>query len=244
MAAAAGIGNRSRPGLIRRATYIAALVLAGTLVSCSSQEASCGGDSSGLMGSDSSHIVILLDDSQSMENLVYEVVSSFNNLLSKLPQNATLSLYGFGNTNGVKVIVDREIVSSVRPLRVSDYEPTGQTPLYDAINFSLNRNMSISANQSEKFTFFIISDGGENASVSFELAQTRSRIQKATDSGITIRFVALGEDATLEATNLGLDASDTESFRPDGGGVTDAFENIGGSLNQHSSNEVCKRFMP
>ncbi|MEY4080332.1 MAG: hypothetical protein RL430_762 [Actinomycetota bacterium] len=244
MAETASIGNLGSPSLTRRAIYVVALVLASALVSCSSQGASCGGDSSGLMGSDSSHIVILLDDSQSMENLVHEVVSSFNNLLSKLPQNATLSLYGFGNANGVKVIIDREIVSSVKPLKISDYEPTGQTPLYDAINFSLNRNMSISGNQSEKFTFFIISDGGENASVSFELAQTRSRIQKATDSGITIRFVALGEDATLEATNLGLDTSDTESFRPDSGGVNDAFENIGGSLNQQTGNEVCNRFMP
>jgi hypothetical protein len=57
-------------------------------------------------------VVILLDDSSSMEFLASEVVEGFNNLISDLPQSATVSLYGFGTGKTLRVIHERQSVSS------------------------------------------------------------------------------------------------------------------------------------
>ena len=59
-----------------------------------------------------------------------------------------------------------------------------------------------------------------------------------------IRFIALGEDAAMEATNLGIDISATESFNPDADGVGEAFDNIGGSFAQQTNGPKCDQLIP
>ena len=92
--------------------------------------------------------------------------------------------------------------------------------------------------------FIIISDGGENASVRYSLSETRSIIQNAISEGVIIRFIALGEDAALEAANLGVDISATESFNPNADGVSEAFDNIGGVFNQQNNGPKCDQLIP
>ena len=180
-----------------------------------------------------------------MDPLAQEVVTSFNKLLSDLPNSATLSLYGFGDGSGVRVIIDNESVPSVEPLELNRYAPNGQTPLYDAISFALTRNDSIITQANLKNSLFIIiSDGWENASVRYSLSETQSIVQNAISRGAIIRFIALGEDAAMEAANLGIDISATESFNPNADGVGEAFDNIGGSFNQQTSSPKCDQLIP
>ena len=215
------------------------------LSSCASSDAQCQNGDSVIAGSSPMHVTILLDDSSSMDPLAEEVVTSFNNLLSDLPESATLSLYGFGDESGIRVIIDNESVSSVEPLELYQYAPNGQTPLYDAISFALTRADSIITQANLKNSLFIIiSDGWENASVRYSLGETRSIVQEAISKGATIRFIALGEDAATEATNLGIDISATDSFNPNADGVGEAFDNIGGSFNQQSTAPKCAQLIP
>ena len=215
------------------------------LSSCASSNAQCQNGDSVITGGSAMHVTILLDDSSSMDPLAQEVVTSFNNLLSDLPGSATLSLYGFGDESGVRVIIDNETVSSVDPLELNQYAPNGQTPLYDAISFALTRNNSVITQANLKNSLFIIiSDGWENASVRYSLSETRSIVQDAISNGAIIRFIALGEDAATEAANLGIDTSATDFFNPNADGVGEAFDNIGGSLNQQTNVPKCDRLMP
>lgn len=191
------------------------------------------------------HVTILLDDSSSMEPLAQEVVTSFNHLLSELPKSATLDLYGFGDESGIRVIIDSKPASSVKSLDLYQYAPSGQTPLYDAISFTLTRTDSIITKANLKNSLFIIiSDGWENASVRYSLSETQSIVQNAISKGAIIRFIALGEGAAMEAANLGIDISATESFDPDADGVSEAFDNIGGSFNQQTSSSKCDQLIP
>ena len=191
------------------------------------------------------HVTILLDDSSSMYDLAQEVVTSFNNLLSDLPDSAILSLYGFGDESGIRVLIDNESVSSIEPLALYQYAPTGQTPLYDAISFALTRTDSITTQANLKNSpFIIISDGMENASVRYSLSETRSNVQDAISKCAIIRFIALGEDAVMEAANLGIDTSATDSFNPNADGVGDGLDNIGGSLNQQTNDRNCDQLFP
>lgn len=215
------------------------------LSSCGVSSAQCQNGDSVSAGGPSLNVTILLDDSSSMDALAQEVVSSFNNLLSNLPDSATLSLYGFGDESGIRVLIDNESVSSLAPLELYQYVPDGQTPLYDAISFALTRTDSIITQTNLKNSqFIIISDGGENASVRYSLSETRSIIQNAISEGVIIRFIALGEDAALEAANLGVDISATESFNPNADGVSEAFDNIGGVFNQQNNGPKCDQLIP
>lgn len=229
---------------LRKRFWVVASLAPIVLASCTYPNAQCQ-SGSGFASGDSPHVVILLDDSSSMDVLAEEVVQSFNNLLSRLPDSATLSLYGFGDASGVKVLIDNESVATLNPLETYEYIPDGQTPLYDAISFALERNnSSISQGNTKNFSFIIISDGGENASIRYSLGETRSIIQDATSNGINIRFIALGEYAAMEADNLGIDVANTETFDPNAGGVGEAFDNIGGSFNQQSNGQNCDQLFP
>ena len=215
------------------------------LSSCASSNAQCQNGDSVIAGGTPVHVTILLDDSSSMEPLAQEVVTSFNNLLSDLPDSATLSLYGFGDESGIRVLIDSKPASSVKSLELYQYAPSGQTPLYDAISFTLTRTNSIITKANLKNSLFIIiSDGWENASVRYSLSETQSIVQNAISEGAIIRFIALGEDAAMEAANLGIDVSATESFDPDSDGVSEAFDNIGGSFNQQTSTPKCDQLIP
>jgi hypothetical protein len=215
------------------------------LSSCGVSNAQCQNGDSVIAGGSPMHVTILLDDSSSMYDLAQEVVTSFNNLLSDLPDSATLSLYGFGDESGIRVIIDNETVSSIEPLELNQYAHIGQTPLYDAISFALTRNDSIITQANLKNSLFIIiSDGWENSSVRYSLSETRSIVQDAISRGATIRFTALGEDAAVEAANLGIDTSATDYFNPNADGVSEAFDNIGGSLNQQNSAPKCAQLVP
>jgi hypothetical protein len=222
-----------------------AVLLPIVLSSCTSSNAQCQNGDSVIAGGTPVHVTILLDDSSSMEPLAQEVVTSFNNLLSELPKSATLSLYGFGDESGIRVLIENKSVTSVEPLELFQYAPNGQTPLYDAISFTLTRTNSIITKANfENSRVIIISDGLENASVRYSLSETQSIVQNAISEGAIIRFIALGEDAAMEAANLGIDISATESFDPDADGVSEAFDNIGGSFNQQTSSPKCDQLIP
>ena len=153
--------------------------------------------------------------------------------------------YGFGDESGIRVLIENKSVSSVEPLDLFQYAPNGQTPLYDAISFTLSRTNSIITKANLKNSLFIIiSDGWENASVRYSLSETQTIVQNAISEGAIIRFIALGEDAAMEAANLGIDISATESFDPDADGVSEAFDNIGGSFNQQTSTPKCDQLIP
>ncbi len=215
------------------------------LGACTSSNAQCANGRSLAGSNDSLHVQILLDDSSSMDELTAEVIDSFNELISTLPKTAIISLYGFGDQDGLDVIIENEPVSSVEPLDNLKYVPDGLTPLYDSISFALTRNeLQSPTEQSGQDHVFIISDGGENDSVLYDLNQTRKYIRSAISRGTQIHFIALGEDAYAEAINLGIEVSQATNFTPDEDGVNDAFNNIGSSFNQQSSGAKCNRFLP
>jgi hypothetical protein len=229
----------------RKLSFVLPVVAAFLISSCSSSSASCD-DSSGLTEfGESPHVVILLDDSSSMEFLASEVVEGFNNLISDLPQSATVSLYGFGTGKTLRVIHERQSVSSFPILTLQTYVPDGQTPLYDSVSNVLARFESESAIQRMKpMTFIIISDGGENFSISYSLNQTREKINDAQSQGTKILFFALGTEAAVEAMNLGIPATNTREFNPDSNGVEEVFDNIGGGFGQGDDSSECERFIP
>jgi len=151
-----------------------------------------------------------------MEFLVYDVLGGFNTLVSKLPVDSHVSLFGFGSINDA---VSQAIIS------------------VDQITVSQSAS-------GEQILFIIISDGLENSSTRYSLSDTRERIQDKLNDGWDIRFFGLGTDAASEASNLGIPLTDGSNFSPDQSGVQDVFDNIAGSFTQSKPVKQCKRIAP
>ena len=188
--------------------------------------------------------MILLDQSSSMTSVVSTVVDGFNDLVGAMPDSSYISLFGFESDNGLRIIFDYEKASSLRSLTVGDYALGSSTPLYDAISGALLHINGDVTTAPEGTTFVIISDGLENASTRYSRSETASYVRQAIDSGVTVRFFALGSDAAQEAQNLGIPTVNQATFTPDQSGVQDAFDSIGGSFNQSSNASVCQKFVP
>jgi len=232
------------------ANVVSAFALIILMASCSSQSCQSSRGSGAVQQNgnpQSTHVVLLLDKSASMEFLVYDVLGGFNTLVSKLPVDSHVSLFGFESINGLETIFSYEPVNSLRQLTISDYQLGDGTPLYDAVSQAIISVDQITVSQSasgEQILFIIISDGLENSSTRYSLSDTRERIQDKLNDGWDIRFFGLGTDAASEASNLGIPLTDGTNFSPDQNGVQDVFDNIAGSFTQSKPVKQCQRITP
>ena|GEM_PF-2393932 len=221
------------------------------LASCSSQN--CPNGSAGLIPreqitpSSSQHFVILLDRTLSMTPLSSDVVSSFNTLLTSLPSSDLLTLIQFDSYRGVEFTIRYKLIDNVEPLTDNEYQPDGDTPLYDAIAQAItdisgmNNSLPTSVTSSQKIRFAIISDGVENSSVRYSLEETSRLLAEKIKAGWDIKFFGIGPDAASEAFRLGIPSSSVESFDPSSGGVENVFKDIGSGLAGGSSGSAgCK----
>lgn len=219
------------------------LILLLVLSSCGSTK--CQKESVADGSTNSQHVVILLDKSASMEDLIDDVVAGFNGLVDQLPNSSFVTLFGFESIYGLDNIFDHLPAPAVRELTESDYNLGDGTPLYDAISGAIKQlEVEAMTRTEEKIIFVIISDGLENASIRYSLGETRSAITEKISGGWDIRFYGLGPDAASEAENLGISVADGASFAPNQDGVNEVFDDIAGSFTQSRTKSKCSRVMP
>lgn len=180
-----------------------------------------------------------------MDYLVGGVLDGFNSLVDQLPDSSYVTLFGFESIYGLDNIFDHVPARDVPDLTISDYMLGDGTPLYDAISGTINQiELEAITRTTEKILFVIISDGLENSSVTYSLAETRQAIQEKITYGWDIRFYGLGADAASEAANLGIPIADHSTFAPSQAGVDEVFDDIAGSFTQSQAKTKCVRVIP
>ena len=150
---------------------------------------------------------MLLDESGSMGPHRQSVVDSFNNYVKELKggtKRCFISLCKFDHRHGDKMlrtVFENRKVKECYPLTMSQYQPQGSTPLFDAVG-KLIRRTKKRLPKDAKVLFVIHTDGQENASQRENQESIRSLIQRMENKrGWT--FVYLGEGA--QAWNAGYD---------------------------------------
>jgi hypothetical protein len=109
------------------------------------------------------------------------------------------------------------------------FEPRGGTPLLDATGLLIGRTMvdqsaRIAAGlQAEDIIFVTITDGEENQSHEFNLAQIRELIEKRTEDGWSFIYLSAGIDAYADAAQMGIHSGDTQQWKRDGKNARLAF---------------------
>ncbi len=182
------------------------------------------------------HNLIIVDESGSMDSCINATLSGFNETLSTIlnsvkkdPDRKQYISFATFNSERLKTHCWRAEVSSVKKLKASDYNPSGLTPLFDAIGTCVNRlHYEIKSEKvpDHKIVVLvtIITDGLENDSREYNLGDIRSLINKL--SGKNWIFTYLGANHIVEEVALKMSINNYESFVSDEDGSKKMYQNL------------------
>jgi len=181
-------------------------------------------------GKNGAHVVLLIDESGSMGRLRDTTVSSANEFIASQREDAKtnniktfISVYTFDG-NHVKAIRDNVNVEEVREITNEDYNPIGMTNLYDGMGSviaTVNQKLA-SAKKKERPSVIItiITDGLENASKTFSMADIQKMYSKCNESNWAFMFMGANIDAFSVGSQLGFNVNNTIQYAHDSAGVT------------------------
>lgn len=156
-------------------------------------------------------IVIVLDESGSMEELKETVVKCFNDFLKEQKEDGDDAFITLVKFNGdVNFIFRRKAISSAENIDNEDYTPKGTTALYDAILSAVDDVER--KNKNNSVIVAIITDGYENSSKERDVNKVKEKIKEKEKLGWRFLFLASNIDANAVASSFGICSANTVSF--------------------------------
>ena len=171
--------------------------------------------------------LIVLDASGSMYTIRQEaiagVVETIQTIRSAQEKNAgqeqLLSLVVF-NGSSIDTVYDRMPIANVPDFNEKDYQPTDNTPLYDAMGNSITHLRRHIA-EDDNVLVTIITDGYENSSVEWNRQQILQLVEELKKANWLFTYIGANQDALAVAKNIGIDHS--MNFRSDSKGTKSMF---------------------
>jgi len=179
------------------------------------------------------HVVIVLDQSGSMDPIKGEIVGSFNQQIESIKEST-----GEMKTDVTLVTFDSEVNAptllctdayDVPELTLESYKPRGMTAMYDAVGTTIDKMKLLRDADSDKtsFLFVIISDGMENNSKVFDglkLSETIKEIEK-TDRW-TFTYVGANQDLAKVSKSTGIDMGNSLRWASSSSGTQSMSSNV------------------
>lgn len=173
-------------------------------------------------GTKASHVVVVLDDSSSMQSCRIGTISGFNEFVAgqRIDAEQTglktyISLVKF-NGREVTTVIDRIDVKQVEPLTQVSYNPSGSTNLLDAMGMTISRlNESIKRYRKrdrDSLILAILTDGEENTSQSYNNEKIKMMIEECEDKNWGFMFLGANIDAFATASNWGFREANTLQY--------------------------------
>lgn len=157
-------------------------------------------------------IVMILDESGSMEDNKKEIIQTINNFITeqqtqKANDECKFSLVKF--SHNVTTLLDDVPLEEVLPIIDSNYVPTGMTALYDAIGMTITR-----FSEKNNVILVIVTDGQDNTSKSYNRKQIKEILdEKVNPDTFGWNAIYLCADPTLESQGDGIGISNTKASR-------------------------------
>ena len=173
-------------------------------------------------------IAFILDRSGSMQAMTRAAISGFNEFLKAQqttvddhgqPIPATFTLILFDHE--YHAVHHRQDIQTARPLTLETYVPRGNTALLDAIGRtidSIGNELAATpeADRPVKVIIAILTDGEENASQLFSMADINQRITHQTEKyQWEFMFLGANQDAIATAARMGIHAHHAATFAAD-----------------------------
>jgi uncharacterized protein YegL len=181
------------------------------------------------------HVALLLDRSGSMAPLVSDVIGGVNQFLTEQRaqgNDVRVSIVQFDSNDPQEVKVWGSPISDVSSLTAADFQPRGGTPLLDATGLLIGRvkvdaQARVAAGLAEEDVVFVtVTDGEENQSREFTLAQVKALVDAQTAAGWTFVFLSAGLNAYADAAAMGYDASNSQAWDRRGDNTRMAFNSV------------------
>jgi uncharacterized protein YegL len=125
------------------------------------------------------HVIILIDNSFSMDSCMKNVVDGLNKFLEKIRYNHNTYMSVLTFNKHINSIVECQDVISIKEFDIKEFRTNGSTALFDAICETILKYSKLSL----KNNLFIITDGDDNCSTSYTKNQTDEICNKAFESG-------------------------------------------------------------
>jgi len=184
-------------------------------------------------------LVFILDRSGSMAGLEGDTIGGFNAMLEKQKKgegDVLVSTVLFDTT--CDVIHDRVDIQHIRPLTTEDYSVRGCTALLDALGDAIRHIGTVHKYAREEdvpaHTLFVITtDGMENASRRYSLADVREKIERQqTKYGWEFIFLGANMDAVETAGRYGIPQTHAVRHHSDKRGTQVNYEAISDAVMQ------------
>ncbi len=157
--------------------------------------------------------LIVLDASGSMYSIRNEavagVVETIQTIRTSQEENANqehlLSLVVY-NGKYITIVFDRMPITKVPDLNEKDYQPTDNTPLYDAMGYSIT-NLQRYIDEDDNVLVTIITDGYENASREWNHQRIYQLVEDLKKKNWLFTYIGANQDALEVAKGMGIDHS-------------------------------------
>ena len=157
--------------------------------------------------------LIILDASGSMYSIRNEaiagVVETIQTIRTAQAENADneqlFSLVVF-NGKHISTVYDRMPIAKVSDFNEKDYQPTDNTPLYDAMGDSIT-NLQRYIDEEENALVTIITDGYENASREWNHQRVFQLVEDLKKKNWLFTYIGANQDALAVARDMGIDHS-------------------------------------
>ena len=162
------------------------------------------------------HIQLVLDKSGSMEGQQARVVSGINELLDDqrkqskvLEARTTVGMIQFDYSS--RTIWAPSDIREVKPLTLSDYQPSGGTALYDGVAQGIIDVLTMKE-RAKKVLFVIQTDGEENSSKIWTEVILAPLIMATREAGWAFLFLGADQGAWTQAARMGISAGSTVNY--------------------------------
>jgi uncharacterized protein YegL len=158
------------------------------------------------------HNLIILDESGSMQSIKESIISGFNELVQTIQgiekqtpeQKHFVSFVSF-NSLEKKLLHFVDPVSQLKKINAQSYQPQAQTPLFDAMGFSINKLREYLAGKKDyNVLVTILTDGQENDSREFSRTAIQKLIQELEQNNWTFTYIGADHDIDRAASSLSI----------------------------------------
>lgn len=171
--------------------------------------------------------LIILDASGSMYSIKNEaiagVVETIQTIRTAQEENANqehlLSLVVF-NGKSIATIYDRMPITKAPNFTEKDYQPTDNTPLYDAMGNAIS-NLQQYINEDDNVLVTVITDGYENSSVEWNHQRIFQLVEDLKKNNWLFTYIGANQDALAVAKDMGIEHS--MNYMSDADGTKEMF---------------------
>ena len=157
--------------------------------------------------------LIVLDASGSMYSIrreaiagVVETIQTIRTAQTENPNQEQLFSLVVFNGRRISTVYDRMPITKVPDLNENDYQPTDNTPLYDAMGHSLT-HLRQYIDKGDNVLVTIITDGYENSSVEWNHERVSQLVEELKKGNWLFTYIGANQDAMAVAKGMGIDHS-------------------------------------